>query len=251
VDRAYVEAIIDRSLSRLGGERIDLVQFHWWDYAVPHYVEVALELERLRQAGKIAHIGVTNFDVPRLSELVAAGIPVLSHQLQYSLLDSRPEAGMVEFCRAHGIGLLCYGTVAGGFLSERWLGQPEPEAPFENRSLVKYKLIIDDFGGWPLFQELLGASRRIADKHGTDIATVATRAIIDRPQVAAAIVGATNRAHLPAHARIGALALDDDDRQLLASVTDKKSGPSGDVYALERDRDGPHGQIMKYDLNKA
>jgi aryl-alcohol dehydrogenase-like predicted oxidoreductase len=250
VDRAYVETIIDRSLSRLGVERIDLVQFHWWDYDVPRYVEVALELERLRQAGKIANIGVTNFDVPRFQELLVAGIPVRSHQLQYSLLDSRPESGMVELCRMHGIALLCYGTVAGGFLSERWLGQPEPTAPFENRSLVKYKLIIDDFGGWPLFQELLACLQQIAARHGTDIATVATRAILDRPQVAAAIVGATSTAHLAAHMAIGALTLDGDDRQAIAAVMRRKSGPSGDVYALERDRNGPHGQIMKYELNK-
>lgn len=251
VDRLYVEAIIDRSLLRLGVERIDLVQFHWWDYQMPRYVEIALELERLQRAGKIAHIGVTNFDVPRLRELIGAGIPILSHQLQYSLLDSRPEAGMAELCRVHDIAFLCYGTVAGGFLSDRWLGQPEPEAPFENRSLIKYKLIIDDFGGWPLFQELLACLRQIASKHATDIATVATRAMLDRPQVAAAIVGATSTAHLAAHMAIGTLVPDEDDRRALAAIMQRKSGPQGDVYALERDRDGPHGQIMKYDLNKA
>ena len=76
-------------------------------------------------------------------------------QVQYSLLDDRPEHGLVDLCRKHGIHLLCYGTVAGGFLSDRWLGAPEPQPPFENRSLTKYKLIIDDFGGWDLFQELL------------------------------------------------------------------------------------------------
>ena len=60
------------------------------------------------------------------------------------------------------IALLCYGTVCGGFLSERWLGKPAPQADLANRSLVKYKLIIEDFGGWGLFQELLGVLSRIA-----------------------------------------------------------------------------------------
>lgn len=249
VDRAYVERIIDRSLTRLGVERIDIVQFHWWDYAAPGYVGAALELDRLRRAGKIGHVGATNFDVPRLKALVDAGVPIVSHQTQYSLLDARPRNGMVDFCAANGIALLCYGTVSGGFFSERWLGQPEPGRGVTNRSLIKYKLIIDDFGGWEPFQRLLETVSAIAAKHGVDIASVATRAILDRPQVAAAIVGATNTAHLASHAAIASLSLDEADRAALAAATQGQSGPLGDVYTLERDRDGPHGQIMKYELN--
>ena len=254
VDRRYVENIIDRSLRRLGMERLDLVQFHWWDYDIPRYIDTALELDRLRQAGKIAQIGVTNFDTKRLGELVSAGIPVVAHQVQYSLLDDRPTAAMSGYCRSHGIVLLCYGTVAGGFLSERWLGKDEPNpaggrANLTNRSLTKYKLIIEDFGGWELLQELLRVLARIAAKHRTDIASIASRAILDRPQVAGVIVGATNASHLDAHARIASLPLDADDRTAIASVIDRRSGPRGDVYALERDRTGRHGQIMKYELN--
>lgn len=250
VDRAYVERIVDRSLARLGVERLDLVQFHWWDYAVPRYVDVALELVRLQRAGKIDRIGLTNFGVPQLRELLAAGVPVFAHQLQYSLLDDRPEHGMVDLCLSAGVALLCYGTVTGGFLSDRWLGSSPPEEPLANRSLTKYRLIIEEFGGWPLFQDLLRALRRIADRHGSDVATVATRAILDRPGVAAAIVGATSTAHLEAHRAIGALTLTDQDRAEIAAVTSRRRGPAGDVYALERDRHGPHGRIMKYELNK-
>jgi aryl-alcohol dehydrogenase-like predicted oxidoreductase len=249
VDRVYVETIINRSLTRLGQERLDLVQFHWWDFTVPRFVEAALELDRLRRAGKIARIGLTNFDTPRLAEVVAAGIPVTSHQVQYSLLDDRPNHGMVEYCRSRNISLLCYGTVSGGFLSERWLGKPAPPADLANRSLVKYKLIIDDFGGWDLFQELLRVLQRIADKHEADIASVASRAILDRDQVAAAIVGAINTSHLAAHARIGMLHLDADDLASIAIVTRRRQGPAGDIYGLERDRTGPHGRVMRYELN--
>jgi len=249
VDRRYVETVIDRSLARLRLERLDLVQFHWWDFGVPRYVETALELARLSRAGKIARVGVTNFDTPHLAELIEAGVPVAAHQLQYSLVDERPAAPMLEFCRRHAIGLLCYGTVAGGFLSERWLGVPEPARPPANRSLVKYQLIIDDFGGWALYQELLGALSRIARKHSTDIASVATRVVLDRPQVGAAIVGATNASHLAAHEGVGTLTLDADDTAAIATITARRRGPGGDVYALERDRTGRHGQIMKYGLN--
>ena len=250
LDGRYVENIIDRSLQRLGVDRLDLVQFHWWDFDVPRYVETALELDRLRRAGKIAHVGVTNFDTKRLEEIVSAGTPVVSHQLQYSLLDNRPAATMVDYCRRHDIVLLCYGTVAGGFLSERWLGKAAP-AGLSNRSLIKYKLIIEDFGGWELFQQLLAELARIAAKHNTDVASIASRALLDRPQVAAVIVGATNTTHLQAHAQISSLRLDEEDRTAIAAVTDRRRGPDGDVYLLERDRTGRHGQIMKYELNAA
>ena len=69
ITRRDVQATVDRSLDRLGVDCLDLVQFHWWDYDVPGYVEAALHLDALRDAGKIRHIGVTNFDVARLAEL--------------------------------------------------------------------------------------------------------------------------------------------------------------------------------------
>ncbi len=245
------EAVIDRSLRRLGVERLDLVQFHWWDYAVPGYVEAARTLAALQRKGKIRLIGVTNFDVKRLAELIDAGVPVAAHQLQYSVLDRRAEHGMVAFCRRHAIALLCYGTVAGGFISERWLGKPEPTGEFSNRSLTKYKLIIDDFGGWDLFQELLHALRAIAHRLGTDIASVSGRLTLDWPGVHAVIVGATHGGHLARNAGLASLALSDEDRATVAAVHASTTGPLGDCYTLERDRDGRHGRIMKYNLSKA
>jgi aryl-alcohol dehydrogenase-like predicted oxidoreductase len=250
VDALFVERAIDRSLARLRMERLDLVQFHWWDYAVPGAVDAAVTLTRLREKGKIANIGVTNFDVPHLTELLDAGVPVISIQAQYSLLDDRPERGMIGLCRARNIALLCYGTVAGGFLSERWVARREPGAELTNRSLIKYKLIIEDFGGWQMFQRLLSTLERIAVKHRCDIATVASRAMLDRDQVAAVIVGATNASHLGAHRKIEMLRLDTADREAIHAVLRERRGPDGDVFALERDRSGRHGRIMKYDLNQ-
>jgi aryl-alcohol dehydrogenase-like predicted oxidoreductase len=249
VDFPYVERSIDRSLMRLGLERLDLVQFHWWDYEIPGYVEAAAALSRLRDKGKIANIGVTNFDVPHLTEILDAGIPVVSMQAQYSLLDERPLNGMIDLCRSRNIAVICYGTVAGGFLSERWVGRREA-GNLTNRSLIKYKLIIDDFGGWDLFQQLLATLDRIAVKHRCDIATVASRAVLNRDHAAAIIVGATNAAHLGANRKIADLRLDAADAQAIQAVLRQRQGPSGDVYSLERDRNGRHGRIMKYDLHQ-
>lgn len=248
--RADVRASIDRSLQRLRTDRLDLVQFHWWDYDVPGAVEAALWLVELQQDGKIDRLGGTNFDTPHACDLVAAGVPLISMQVQYSLLDARPENRLVDFCRANDIHLLCYGSVAGGFLSDAWLGRPVPEPPFQNRSLTKYKPIIDDFGGWELFQELLRVLRGIADRHRADIATVASRAILDRPQVAAVIVGARDRAHLSANLGVLTLELSAADHAAIAAVLARRTGPSGDTFTLERDRAGRHGSIMKYNLGR-
>jgi aryl-alcohol dehydrogenase-like predicted oxidoreductase len=250
-DRAYIRGIVDTSLKRLRMDRLDLVQFHWWDYAVPRYLDALGWLKDLQAEGKIAQIGATNFDTDHVRDIFAAGIPLMSMQVQYSLLDRRPERALVDVARANGLWLFCYGTVAGGFLGDRWLGAREPAEPLENRSLTKYKLIIDDFGGWDLFQSLLQTLRGIADRHGTDIATVASAAMLDKPGVAAVIVGARNRAHLAGNLAIGALTLTPADRTEIAAIQDKAGVPEGDIYTLERDRSGRHGQIMKYNLNAA
>jgi aryl-alcohol dehydrogenase-like predicted oxidoreductase len=250
IDRAYVERIIDRSLRRLRVEQLDLVQFAWWDYAVPGYVETASWLAELQRAGKIRHVGATNFDTVRLAEIVDAGVPLVAHQVQYSLLDHRPENGMVEFCRQQGIHLLCYGALAGGFLTDRWLGAVEPRAPLPNRSLIKYKLIIDEFGGWNLFQELLETLHAIAVKHAVGVGTVAIRYVLDRPQVAAAIVGARNARYLQQNLAALELQLDQGDTDRIAAVLAQRSGPEGEPFALERVPGGPHARIMRYNLNR-
>lgn len=250
IKRSDVQGIIDRSLMRLRMEQLDLVQFHWWNYEIPGMIDTALWLEELRRAGKVELIGGTNFDTAHTRALLKAGVPLAAMQVQYSLLDARPEHGLIDLCQRSGIHLLCYGSVAGGFLAERWLGAPEPQPPFENRSLTKYKLIIEDFGGWSLFQDLLRTLRRIADRHGTDIGTVASRVLLDRPQVAGVIVGARNRSHLAANVAITALKLTPDDHAEIASVLARRKGPQGDTFELERDRAGRHGSIMKYNLSK-
>jgi aryl-alcohol dehydrogenase-like predicted oxidoreductase len=250
LNRGKVRATIERSLKRLRCERLDLAQFHWWDYDVPGWIEAGLWLEELRAEGKIELLGGTNFDTSHTEALVAAGVPLASMQVQYSLLDARPENRLVAACEKLGLRLLCYGTVAGGFLSDAWLEKPEPKPPFENRSLTKYKLVIADFGGWELFQTLLRMLRQIADRHETDVATVASRAMLDRPMVAAVIVGARNRSHLAANVAISDFRLTSNDHDEINAVLRQRQGPLGDTFELERDRTGRHGSIMKYNLSR-
>ncbi len=250
VDRAYLEAVVDRSLRRLGVERLDLVQLHWWDYGVPGWVEAAGVLDDLRRAGKVRLVGATNFDVAHLSEILDAGVPVVSHQVQYSVVDRRPEHGMVALARERGLALLAYGTLAGGFLTERWLGAGPREPSPANRSLIKYRLILDELGPWTVFQELLSVLREIAQRRGAGLATVALAWTLGRPGVAAAIVGATGGRHLEATLRAAELRLEVEELEAIDRVVGRGSGPSGDTYDLEREPGSAHAAIMRYDLNQ-
>jgi aryl-alcohol dehydrogenase-like predicted oxidoreductase len=249
IKRSDIEFLVDRARARLGMDCLDLVQFHWWDYEIPGYVDSMGWLADMRREGKIRLVGTTNFDVPRLKEIVAAGYGPATNQLQFSIVDRRPELdsgndSMVAFARANGIKLLCYGSVAGGFLSDGWLGALDPATPLANRSLVKYRLILDEFGSWDLFQELLRTLNVIGSKHDVSITAVATRWVLDRPGGSAAIVGARTDAHLADLLKVDALRLDAADRAAIDAVIAKSSGPAGECYALERIPAGRHASIM-------
>jgi len=239
MSRPVVEQAIGVSLRRMGVDRLDLLQFHWWDYRDQRYLDALRHLADLQRGGKIRHLALTNFDTERLAIIAGHGIPIVSNQVQYSLIDRRPAAKMEAFCGEHGITLLAYGTLLGGLLSEKYLGRPEPgRGELTTASLQKYKQMIDAWGGWALFQELLAVLKRIADKHGVSVANVATRYVLDRPAVAGIIVGARLgiAEHIADNTRTFGLALDADDLATIEPILAKSRdlmrliGDCGDEY---------------------
>ncbi|XP_071779772.2 uncharacterized protein LOC139930465 [Centroberyx gerrardi] len=191
MDRKVVEKALQRSMAHMQVDSLDCVQFHWWDYGDKRYLEALGHLSDLQQEGLIRELALTNFDTQRLEEITSRGIRISSNQVQYSLIDQRPAARMEEFCLANNIHLLTYGTLAGGLLSERYLGKVEPKsrAELNTSSLSKYKKMIDSWGGWSLFQDLLVTLETVAKRRGCSVANVATRCILDRPAVGGVIVG--------------------------------------------------------------
>jgi aryl-alcohol dehydrogenase-like predicted oxidoreductase len=111
--RRVVEDAISISLTRMGVERLDLLQFHWRDYKNDCYLAALKHLSDLQQEGKIRHLALTNFDTERLSAIADHGVRVVSNQVQYSLVDRRPEVRMARFCSDHPMTLLAYGTLLG------------------------------------------------------------------------------------------------------------------------------------------
>ena len=222
--RSIVEHYIDKSITRMNVKSIDLIQFHWWDYNDVNYLDALNNLSKLQDDGKIKHIGITNFDTERMDIMIKHGFNLISNQVQFSILDQRAEVKMIPFCQKHNMNLLTYGTLLGGFLSEKYIGKPEPgKSDLDTLSLQKYKNMIDAWGGWNLFQELLLVLDEIGKKHNTSIANVGTKFILDKPRVAGVIIGARLgiSQHRDDNAKVFELVLDADDNSKIISVTSK------------------------------
>lgn len=236
VTAADVRAAIDRACDRLQTETIDLLQFHAWTFADPRWLDALWLLEAERDAGRLRAIGVTNFDTAHLRIAIASGIRLVSNQVSGSLIDRRFTKKLAPYAKAHGVGVLCYGTVLGGFLSERWLGVPEPQwDALETWSQMKYGRFIRTAGGWEPFQGVLRAVHAVAQKYKVSIATVASRWVLDQPGVAGVIVGArlSHSQHVADTARLFAFTLDDDDRANIAAAQGALTdipGDCGDEY---------------------
>jgi aryl-alcohol dehydrogenase-like predicted oxidoreductase len=237
--RTIVEHYIDKSIRRMNVKTIDVVQFHWWDYNDTRYLDALHHLSKIRDEGKIKHLALTNFDTERIEIMIENGFKLVSNQVQYSVMDSRPEVKMTALCQKHGMKLLAYGTLLGGLLSEKYLGKSElGRSQLDTSSLQKYKNMIDAWGNWNLFQELLVVLGGIAKKHHVSITNVATRYILDKPMVAGVIIGARLgiAEHKSDNMRVFELKLDKDDNDAIKSITSRsedlfvKIGDCGDEY---------------------
>ena len=229
--KKLVEENIDISLKRMDVESLDLMQFHWWEYQDKNYLDALKYMAELQTEGKIKHLALTNFDTEHLKIITEAGIKIVSNQVQFSLVDRRPEVNMMQFCQQYDIKLFTYGTVCGGLLSEKYLGKSEPRGfDLGTASLRKYKNMIDGWGGWQLFQELLSTLKEIADKHQVSIANVAVRYILDKPAVGGVIVGARLGVseHIADNAKVFGFKLDAEDCDRIDIISRK----SRDLYQL-------------------
>ncbi len=261
IERDRMRGIVLRSRDRLRRDVIELVQLHWWDLEVPGWVRAAEWLAELREEGVIRHVGVTNFGAGALRTLLDEGVPVVTNQVQLSLLDRRPLGGLTALCAERGVALLCYGTLAGGLLAGALADDPGSEtmqarhpcpgapkpggAPAESRSLTKSRLILDEVGGPEVLQRARAALARIAAREGVSAADAAAAYALAQPSVAAVIVGLSRR-RLATHPR--AVRFGPEDLAALEATV--PATIPGAVYEAERDRTGPHGRIMRYDLNR-
>ncbi|XP_062077332.1 flagellar radial spoke protein 5 [Humulus lupulus] len=239
---SYVRENIDLSRRRMDVASLDMLQFHWWDYSNSGYLDALKHLTDLKGEGKIKTVALTNFDTETLQIILENDIPVVSNQVQHSIVDMRPQQKMAELCQLTGVKLITYGTVMGGLLSEKFLDTnlsiPFAGPPLNTPSLQKYKRMVDAWGGWSLFQSLLQTLKRVAVKHGVSIPTVAVRYVLDQPGVAGSMIGV--RLGLAEHIKdsnaIFSLSLDEEDVNNIQEVLRKGKdllriiGDCGDEY---------------------
>jgi aryl-alcohol dehydrogenase-like predicted oxidoreductase/enamine deaminase RidA (YjgF/YER057c/UK114 family) len=236
VSRAEVRTAVERALTRLGVEAIDLLQYHAWNYADESWLETLFDLQDLKTRGLIRHLGLTNVDTAHLRVVVTSGIEVVSNQVSFSLLDQRAAGGLAPFCVEHRVHLLAYGTLAGGFLTERFVGAPEPDwERLSTWSLMKYGRFVRMAGGWSALQRVLTATASVAGRHGVSMANVASRFILDQPGVAGVIIGARlgEGEHIEDTLRLFSLVLTDEDRsEIRAALATLQPihGDCGDEY---------------------
>ena len=191
VSKEDVRTAVQESLDRLNCKRLDLLQYHAWKYSDPSWLDGLFYLQELKDEGLIRNIGLMNFDTPHLRMVIKSGIRIASNQVSYSLLDQRAAGEMTRLCLNYGVKLLTFGTIAGGFLTEKWLDKPEPEeSALKAWPLIKYKRFIDAAGGWNNFQILLRTIKEVADEYQVSMANICTKYILDQPAVAGVIIGA-------------------------------------------------------------
>jgi len=126
----WIRRGVDSSLKALGTDYIDLYQIHWPDPKVP-FAETAGALADLKAAGKIRHVGVSNYDAAQMAEF-SRTLPVETLQPVYHMFRRDIEESVLPYTKAHGIGVLAYGP-SGPRLAER---RPHPRIPLRARRLA-------------------------------------------------------------------------------------------------------------------
>jgi aryl-alcohol dehydrogenase-like predicted oxidoreductase len=184
---------VDDSLRRLETNVIDLYQIHWskmfgFDGPAPDVEEGWSTLAELQKAGKLRHIGVSNFDVSEL-ERIRPIAPVASLQPPYSMLRRGIEQDILPYCQAHQIGVIVYSPMAAGILTgamtrERAASLPANDWRSSHAELQEPKLSRN----LALVEEL----RTIGARHGASPGAVAVAWTLRQPAVTGAIVGFRN-----------------------------------------------------------
>jgi len=186
----WIRRGVDSSLKALGTDYIDLYQIHWPDAKVP-FEETAGALAELKAAGKIRHVGVSNFDAADMDEF-SRTLPVETLQPVYHLFRRDIEESVLPYAKAHDIGVLVYGPLGHGLLS----GALTPETRF---SPDDWRSKSDVFQGEPYRRNLrvVSALDRFAQLElGTSVSRLAIAWTLANPAVHVAIVGTRNPKHI-------------------------------------------------------
>jgi aryl-alcohol dehydrogenase-like predicted oxidoreductase len=209
----YVEKHGRASAARLGIDTIDLYQIHWPNPVVPISQQMD-GMRRLQQAGIIRAVGVSNFSLARWKAAEAAlGTPVLSNQVQYSLVARKPDSELVPYAQRNDRLVIAYSPLGMGLLSGRY----DAEHPPKGSARLNNPLFLPD--NLERARPLIDAVREIATAHDATPTQVALAWVVQHPNVVA-IPGASSVAQLEANAAAADLELSADDVARLTRASD-------------------------------
>jgi hypothetical protein len=181
---------VESSLRSLNTDYVDLYQVHWPDPKTP-FEETADTLAKLIAAGKIRHVGVSNFDIAQM-DAFSESLPVETLQPPYHLLHRNIETDILPYTSGHNIGVLVYGPLAHGMLG----GALRPNTEF---SPGDWRAKSADFQG-QVFAHNLDRIEELADfaqrELGVPIGQLAVAWTLSNPAVHVAIVGTRNPSHV-------------------------------------------------------
>ncbi len=209
----WVESHGRKSLERIGIDMIDLYQIHWPNPVVP--ITQQMEgMRRLQRAGVIDEVGVSNFSLARWRAAEdALASPVLSNQVQYSLVARKPDADLVPYAQQNDRLVIAYSPLAMGLLSGRYssANPPKGSARLNNPLFLSENL--------DRAQPLIDAVRAVAAAHDATPAQVALAWVISHDNVVA-IPGASSVEQLEANIAAADLELTADEIETLGNESD-------------------------------
>ena len=225
---ADLKASCERSLGHLKTDYIDLYQIHWPNGEVP-VAETLGAMNELKQEGKIRHIGVSNFGVSFLNELLRVG-RVESNQFCYSMLWRPVEHEVRQLCVDNDIGILCYSPLCQGLLAGRFHSADEvPEGRARTRLFSRDRPLTrhDDNGCEAEAFRAVAEIRRIALSCSQPMGRMALAWLLTRPGVTSVIAGARNPDQAVDNAGAADVDLSDDVLESLTAATDEVKGIIG------------------------
>lgn len=205
LSREWILGAVERSLRRLGIDRIDLYFSHWPDPAGTSYEETLGAFDTLMKAGKVRAIGASNVDAGQLGESLkvarANGLPgYQAVQPEYNLYDrARFDGGLRELCIAENIGVVTYYSLASGFLSGKYRSQADLGQSVRGGKVKNYLT--------PRGERILKALDEAAAAHGAQPSEIALAWLIAREGVTAPIASATKTAHVESFAKAAQIRL--------------------------------------------
>jgi aryl-alcohol dehydrogenase-like predicted oxidoreductase len=223
---------IESSLHKLQRDALDSLQVHWHDPNLD-FASTFDTLNDLMEQGKILQLGVTNFNTPMLEKAIRYA-PIYTHQVQYSLIDRRVENSMQALCLKHNIQLLTYGSLAGGFLSDKFRSVKLPQQDLDHARSFFYSSMIKSHGGWQGVLDLLETLAEVAQKYDKPISEVALNWVRQQSGVNAVVCGLTLlRQQIQTNVDAFNWSLQPEDVDLLSKRSSELFSQPGDIYSYE------------------